>query len=126
MSDPLEAFRTMEGVSALLGHRAEACEEEELEPCDGCGEPSERLLAVYEGDDPSVGYHGSPDPEYLCWECRHPHAAQIVADERAANERAMRILGIEPDPEPLPMASLTLAEKLVASIAIAKYRKETA
>ena len=121
--------------------------------CDGCGRLAD-VVAIYEGDDPSTGYKGSSEPEFLCWECRHPSAPQMIAAEQRANELAMRLLGVDPDeparksatahnppvatetnrhsayptPEdalnPEPFDQLTLEEKLVASIAVANYRKE--
>jgi hypothetical protein len=82
--------------------------------CDGCGATGADVLAVYEDDDPETDYTGSRDPAYLCWECRHPEARNLVAAERNAAIAAMLICG------------LTLEEKMVASIAIAKHRKENA
>ena len=55
--------------------------------CDGCGAFAD-VVAVYEGDDPSTGYVGSDEPEFLCWECRHPFTEQIVSAERRANALA--------------------------------------
>ncbi len=123
--------------------------------CDGCGAFAD-VVAVFEGDDPSTGYVGSDEPQYLCWECRHPFAELIRAAEHRANRTAMLLLGVDPKQEaevtsaptdksqllssnevgarsckrsdtvaPEPFEQLSLEEKLVASIAIANYRKES-
>jgi len=79
-----------------------------ISECEGCGSLAD-VVAVYEGDDPSTGYVGSDEPEFLCWECRHPFTQQIVAAEQRANALAMRLLGVHPDElaESKPTASST-------------------
>lgn len=85
-----------------------------LAECDGCNE-IRTVQPVYEGDDPSTGYVGSTEPEYLCWECRHPEANAIIAAERRAVEYACYLLGLHETPrKPAALAAGKTVREVVA------------